>query len=218
MKKIGKKYFDEEFSKIDPWELFTSEYEKRKYQRQITAIEKFSDSPGNILEIGCAEGAHTIRLANKFPEAKIVGIEISVKAIERVKENCQEYENIELIEADIIEHIDNLPSNFFDVILQSESIYYIGAELNFPEMYEYFSKIVKVLRNNGILVMANIVDQLDTPETPLTKRGIMEAYYTMISYLAKPIYTMEYEDIKKELGHYKHKYHIRVFKKEERKK
>jgi tRNA G46 methylase TrmB len=42
-------------------------------------------------------------LARVFPEASILGIDISKTAVKRAKENCKCCQNVNIIEADIIE-------------------------------------------------------------------------------------------------------------------
>ncbi|HUV02366.1 MAG TPA: class I SAM-dependent methyltransferase [Desulfobacteria bacterium] len=74
----GKEYFDEKFEREDPWEFFTSDYEQRKYRRQIDVIkDHISGSLNAILEVGCAEGVHTRMLAKVFPYVEITGLDIS---------------------------------------------------------------------------------------------------------------------------------------------
>lgn len=85
---FDKRFFDEkEFNRPDPWSFFTSEYEKKKYKRQIDVIKTFCPKPENIFEISCAEGAHTLMLAKAFPQTEILGLDISGNAISRAKEN-----------------------------------------------------------------------------------------------------------------------------------
>lgn len=69
------------------------------------------------------------------------------------------------------------------------------------------------LKQGGILCMANIVNQPDAPETPLTKRPIMDCYFSMLSHLAKPIHRSTYLEYKKESGRY-YEYQIWLFEKE----
>jgi tRNA G46 methylase TrmB len=71
--------FEDKFAKSDPWKYFTSAYERTKYQRHLDIIKDRSTNPNaqKILEIGSAEGAQTLLLADQFPKANITAIEIS---------------------------------------------------------------------------------------------------------------------------------------------
>jgi ubiquinone/menaquinone biosynthesis C-methylase UbiE len=186
---FGKRYFEEVFTKEDPWRYFVCEYENKKYVRQIEAIKQYSLHPQNILEIGCAEGAHTLMLARAFPEASILGVDISENAVKRAKQNCEYCQNVNIIEADIIELFkqDHFPENTFDVIIQSELLYYL-----FPKLFtqlnliHYLSTITKILKNNGIFVTSN---QLN-----IRTRPTMGVCYLILKHLCRLAQNSEYKE------------------------
>lgn len=206
-----KEYFEKEFENPDPWKFFSSDYEQKKYERQIVFIKDRIPHPERILEIGCAEGAHTKMIAQEFPETEIVGVDVSSIAIHRAKENVK-IDKVEFLKADIIECIDNIPDRYFDIIIWAESIYYIGDRLSVREVFEFFGKIVSKLKQRGILCTANIIDQPDAPETPSTKRPIMECYLYLLSCLAETIHRSTYLEYKKESDRY-YEYQIWLFNK-----
>lgn len=45
------------------------------------AIDRLPSAPSSILDVGCGGGAFTIRLAKRYPKAKVVGVDISAEAI-----------------------------------------------------------------------------------------------------------------------------------------
>ncbi|MDM7912871.1 MAG: class I SAM-dependent methyltransferase [Methanotrichaceae archaeon] len=95
-------YLEEKFVRPDPWRYLTSPYEQTKYRRQIDVIKDRRPEPKRILEIGSAEGAHTLILAESFPSARITAVEISSKAIVRARERLENHKDrIELVNADI---------------------------------------------------------------------------------------------------------------------
>jgi SAM-dependent methyltransferase len=204
---FGKRYFEERFKKEDPWRHFSCEYENKKYVRQIEAIKQYALHPQNILEIGCAEGAHTLMLARAFPEASILGIDISKTAVKRAKENCKCCQNVNIIEADIIELFKqaHFPENTFDVIIQSELLYYLFPELFIQlELIHYLRSIIKIMKNNGIFVTSN---QLN-----IRTRLTLGTCYLILQRLCRLVQNSEYKewyDIKcKYLT-----YHLKVFTK-----
>ena len=207
-----KEYFEKEFEKKDPWKFFTSDYEQKKYKRQIYLIKDRKKNPKRILEIGCAEGAHTIMLSQEFPQAKIDAVDLSDTAIQRAKETV-ESNNVQFICAYMIEYIDKIKDGAFDIIVWSESVYYIGNRLNIKDIFEFFEKLVKKLKREGVLCMANIINQTEGPESPLTKRQIMECYFSMLSNFIKPINKSIYLEYKKESGRH-NEYQIWLFERE----
>jgi trans-aconitate methyltransferase len=183
-----KEYLEEKFSKPDPWNYLTSPYEQQKYHRQMDAIIDRYPNPGKILEIGSAEGAHTSLLAKRFPNARITAIEISAQAMQRARQNIAPFaDRIELINADVVDFESRLENFSYDVCIWSESIYYLGARLNVIGLYDLMGKIIGKLQPGGLLVMANSVElPEDIPESAVTKRPIINSYYSLISSLAPP--------------------------------
>jgi len=214
-KRCAKEYFEKEFEHEDPFHFFTSGYEQCKYKKEIGLI-KNRVIPKRILEIGCAEGAHTKLLAEAFPKAQITAVEISSNAIGRAEKNLDEIKNVKLINADIVDYIENFPNNFFDLIVWSECIYYIGDRLTTCQIFEFLKMIAKKLRSNGLLCMTNMItpyngDMLST-KTSLSEKPVMECYHLMLSYIMKAIHKSSYSDYKKEEKK-SHEYQIWIFKK-----
>lgn len=194
---FGKRYFEEIFEKEDPWRYFVCEYENRKHVRQIKAIKQYFPHPQNVLEIGCAEGAHTLMLARAFPGASILGIDISKIAVKRAKRNREYCQNVNIIEADIIELFKqaHFPENTFDVIIQSESLYYLFPRLFIQlNLIHYLRYIAEILKNNGIFVTSNHIN--------IRSRPAMEICYLMLKHLCRLAHNSQY----KEWNDIRHKY------------
>lgn len=191
-------YLEEKFARPDPWRYLTSPYEQTKYKRQIEIIKDRRPDPRRIIEIGSAEGAHTIMLAESFQSASITAIEILPKPIERASERLAQYKDrVELVNADIIEYEPRIDENSFDVCVWSESVYYVGAKVSLNETYHLIGKIAGKLKPGGILVMANTIDLPDDiPESAITRRSIIDCYYHMLSDFCKPAMKATYHDWK----------------------
>jgi len=205
-----REYMEEMFSRPDPWKYFTSPYEQKKYQRQIDAIKDRIPTPGKILEIGPAEGAHTLLLANQFPFASITGVEISSQAAKRAEKNLQPFaERVKLVNADIVDYESRIEDTSCDICIWSESVYYLGARLSLVQINNFLGRIIGKLRAKGLLVMANSVDlPEDIPESAVTKRPLINSYYNMLSDLAVPALRAAY--VEEKLGR-NYEYHLWVF-------
>ncbi len=204
-------YFEEKFSSSDPWRYFTSPFERMKYKRQLDIIKENNPNPREILEIGCAEGAMTILLAESFLDSRITAIEISSKALMRARDNLKQFEGrIEFIHADIAEYLEKLMDNYFDILVWSESIYYLGARFPIYKMYGTLIETVKKLKQEGLLIMANVVDlPKGIPESIITEKPIINLYFSMLSNLAFPLQRVIYQEEKGEISY---EYQIWVFK------
>ncbi len=187
-------YLEEKFARPDPWKYLTSPYEQAKYKRQIEIIKDRMPDPRRILEIGSAEGAYTLMLAESFQSAKITAVDISSNAIKRARDRLAQYrDRVDVVNADIIEYESMIDENSFDVCIWSESVYYIGARESLNETYHLLEKIVVKLKPGGILVMANTIDlPEDIPESGITRRPLIDCYYHMLSSLCAPAMRAEY--------------------------
>lgn len=191
-------YLEEKFASPDPWRYLTSPYEQTKYKRQIEIIKDRRPDPRRIIEIGSAEGAHTLMLAESFQSARITAIEILSEAVERARERLAQYkERVEIVNADIIDYEPRIDDNSFDVCVWSESVYYVGAKISLNETYHLLEKIAGKLKPGGILVMANTIDlPEDIPESAITRRPIIDCYYRLLSSLCAPAMKAAYHDLK----------------------
>ncbi|MFB3764005.1 MAG: trans-aconitate 2-methyltransferase [Methanotrichaceae archaeon] len=191
-------YLEEKFTNPDPWRYFTSSYEKIKYRRQLDVMMDRRPNSQKILEIGSAEGAHTIMLADQFPTAQITCIELSAHAIERARENLRRYgDRIKLVNADILEYEPLLEDSAYDVCIWSESVYYIGAQISLNKTYKLLKGIAGKLLPGGILIMANTVDLPENiPESAITERPIIDCYYSLISSRIEPTLKATYIESK----------------------
>jgi|GEM_PF-808938 ubiquinone/menaquinone biosynthesis C-methylase UbiE len=211
----SEEYFDKEFEESDPWSYLSSDYELNKYKRQLSIMADRIPNPLRILEIGCAEGAHTQMITQEFPNAKIMGIDISNKALQRAREKVKK-DSVTFLNADIIDYLSRFDNEYFDIIIWSESIYYIGDRLSFNDTYILLQKLVNKISRGGILCMANIVDQPEGPEAPLTERPIIECYFSLLSRLMDNIHKSSHfeEKFERKLGRNMHyNYQIWIFRK-----
>lgn len=181
-------YMEEKFSAPDPWRYFSSPYEQKKYQRQLDVIKDRHPDPQRILEIGSAEGAQTLLLAEHFPSARITAVEISALAAGRATENLRPFlDRVKIVKADILDCAARIEDASIDVCLWSESVYYLGARLPLDRTYALLREVVAKLQAGGLLVMANAVDlPEDVPESEVTQRPLMDCYYHLLSSLASP--------------------------------
>jgi len=133
------------FFKKDPWNYSTSEYERKKYGETLEAIS--GKKYNRILEIGCAEGVFTEKLASMAES--ILGVDISQIAIDRAIED-NKYSNIEF-QCVNIERTDLFGK--FDLIICSEVLYYLDTPERISRMMD---RLVSLLENRGQILLVNM--------------------------------------------------------------
>jgi S-adenosylmethionine-diacylgycerolhomoserine-N-methlytransferase len=114
-------------------------------------IPLLNNDVSNVLEIGCGTGRNLIKLANKYPKAIIVGIDISEEMIERATEATRMYPNIQILKT------TSIPDSYgnFDIVLMS----YVLTMMN--PGWEFWLKTTKnLLHPKGYFA---VVDFNDSP-------------------------------------------------------
>lgn len=203
---FGKLYFEKVFSKADPYGYRFCKYETTKYQRQTEMVRRFAGAPKSILEIGCAEGAHTVMLAEAFPEALILSIDISSKALERARDVCRDRSNVSFLEADVTRPFCEfgLAERRFDVVIQSESLYYMFFSLLVrAKLFRYFRDLAGTMAPGSIFVTSNGMH--------LITRLVLGMFYGMMKRRADLVHTSIHREWNEVRGKYL-TYDIKVFK------
>ncbi|MBN2094600.1 MAG: class I SAM-dependent methyltransferase [Candidatus Aenigmarchaeota archaeon] len=198
MPKFNRAYFNSKFysCREDFWHYFDSEYESKKYQRQIGLAKDLAGSIPikRLLELGCAEGAFTKRLAEEWPDAGIDAVDISDIAVGRALELMGGYgERVRISDDDYFRYVSGLDKEVYDGVFLSESLYYLGSDHSWVEVCDFLEKLAHSVKVGGFLVMAHIVNA-----SPKTQRFIMDGYRAVISGLMQPVYMKEYRAFKKE--------------------
>jgi SAM-dependent methyltransferase len=120
---MGAAYFEELYrASEDPWDLATSDYERRKYDTTIAAL---GDRPfASALEIGCSIGTLTERLAERC--GAVLAVDCAATALERAGARVGHLPNV-TVERRAIP--DEMPAGRFDLIVCSEVLYYWDRDL-----------------------------------------------------------------------------------------
>lgn len=119
---LGAGYFEKLYRENpDPWNFATSDYEDRKYQATLAALQR--PLYGRALEIGCSIGVLTARLAVHCQE--LIAVDLSPTAIAKARETCSTLDNVRF---DVGGAPGNLPGGPFDLIVLSEILYYLNRQ------------------------------------------------------------------------------------------
>lgn len=203
-------YFRGAFEDEDPWGFSSSTYELTRYHRQNFAIKQYQRDPSLILELGCAEGAHTELLLREFQDAEVVAVDFVPSAVERASSRIDE-SGCHFVRSDFSHFVRSADAKF-DVIILSELLYTMGDTMTVSKLYSLMDDIVGLLSPGGVLCMSNIVGYRDSAIETLTERPIIDSYRTMLSGLAELVFQSEHEEYKRESDNL-HKYEIWLFRK-----
>lgn len=112
-------YFEAMFQGTDdPWNLETSEYEQRKYDHSIAALD--GRTYAKVLEIGCAKGMLTQRLATRC--ASLLAIDVSETALAAAQDRLSDQPHVAFKRIAFPQQVPS-PTGF-DLLVLSEVVYY----------------------------------------------------------------------------------------------
>jgi SAM-dependent methyltransferase len=115
---LDARYFDDVFTgDDDPWSLASSPYEAAKFDATIAAID--DRRYRSALEIGCAHGVLTARLAELCDT--LTSIDISLRAVELARSRCAALPNVTITRCSFPAQA---PDGAFDLVVLSEVVYY----------------------------------------------------------------------------------------------
>lgn len=149
-------YFDGIFmADDDPWNLATSAYEAAKFARthDVLADRRYR----RALEVGCAHGVLTARLAGLCDT--LLAIDISTIALARAGERAGDRPGVTLEHmAFPVEAPDGAP---FDLVILSEVAYYWGAvDLNRASKW-----LLRHIRSGGRIILVHYIGETDYPHS-----------------------------------------------------
>lgn len=118
--------FDTLFRSGSPWNYLESRFERRKREWLLSAIPS---SAATIVEVGTANGHNLVPMSDVAPNARIVGVDISQRAVRLARVSTLGHPRIEVEQSDasslVRRHADL--AGAVDVLVLSEVLYYMGA-------------------------------------------------------------------------------------------
>lgn len=130
----------------DPFSYDTTPYEAARLDAMDKAL---GDAPlGTVLEVGCAEGHFTAKLAKR--SARVIALDISAVALERAGKRAQ----AAFLEADLMTWEPGLFAPF-DAIVLGDVLYYLDRPGVAEEFAGLFPRVASWLKPGGKLLLAH---------------------------------------------------------------
>ncbi len=123
----------------------------------------------DLLDVGCGAGNYTLKMLSKSENLNCTLVDLSKpmldRAFERVSEQTQN--KVTIYQGDI--RTVALPEQSFDIILAGAVLHHLRDDNDWETM---FSKLFKLLRNNGCLMISDLISQ----DTEIVNEYIGEKY------------------------------------------
>ena len=148
-------FFEDLWRRGDPWNFESSGFEQDKYMRQLAIIA--DRRYAHALEIGCGSGCFT-RLLAQIAD-RVVALDIAPAAIARAREMGRNTDVVDFRVGNIMDY-DLRAEGPWDLVVMSETIYYLGWLYPFFDVAWLASEIFAATNNGGRLLMANTCGQV----------------------------------------------------------
>jgi SAM-dependent methyltransferase len=149
-------FFEELWKQGDPWELESSEFEQAKYARQLAMVKDRRYT--RVLEIGCGAGRFTQLLASTAD--RLVALDVAPTAIGRALAMKAKPGVVDFRVANIMDY-DPRAEGPWDLIVMSETIYYLGWLYPFFDVAWLAAELYAATRTGGRILMANTQNGVD---------------------------------------------------------
>jgi len=146
----ARSFFEERWREGDPWEVEQSDLDQASYGRQLALLE--GERYGSVLELGCGAGSFTQRLADLAD--RVLALDIAPSAIERARERGIRPEVVDFRAANIMD-FDVRAEGPWDLIVMSETIYYLGWLYSMFDIGWLAAELFAATREGGSFLMAN---------------------------------------------------------------
>jgi len=164
-------FFDDLWARGDPWELEASDFERERYARLIAMLDQ--SKYARILEIGCGAGAFSRLLAPMAQQ--LIALDVSSRAIAAARAAQGSIKHVEFRAANVMDY-DPKAEGPWDLIVMSETIYYLGWLYSFFDVAWLASELFAATLTGGELLLANT--QGDALE-PLLRPSIIRTYHNL---------------------------------------
>jgi SAM-dependent methyltransferase len=164
-------FFDRLWAESDPWRLDESELDQRRYERQLELLT--GRRYQRALEIGCAGGSFTRRLAPLCDE--LVAIDISEEAIARARKATDPAAGIDFRIANVME-FDLEHAGSWDLVVMTETSYYIGWLYPMFELGWLAHSLHAVTRPGGTCLLADTISDENGIMSPWLIRSYRDLF------------------------------------------
>ena len=153
-------YFDRLYAaNPDPWNFNGSDYERRKYDATIAALQGRRFTAG--FEVGCSIGVLTARLAAQC--GHLLAIDVASAALAQAEQRCAALRNVRFECRRVPEE---WPDGRFDLIVLSEVLYFFTP----ADIAGLAAQACAAIAPGGIVLLVNY-----TGETPEPCTGVAAA-------------------------------------------
>lgn len=150
---IAPEWFEQLYAREgDPWDFTTSPYEAAKYDRTLAALPR--SRYARALEVGCANGVFTERLAPRCDD--LLAVDVSDTALAAARARCAALPQVRFARAVLP---TEAPAGPFDAVLLSEVVYY----WDLADVARVATWLARAVASGGDMLLVHWTGETDYP-------------------------------------------------------
>lgn len=167
----ARRFFKDLWAESDPWSLDASELDQLRYARQI---ELLGDRRyGRALEIGCASGSFTRKLAPLSD--RLLAIDIAEVAIERARAAHDCHQGVEYRVANTMD-FDVAAEGPWDLVVMTETAYYLGWLYPMFDLGWLAHSLYEATAQGGRMLLVNTISRNEGIMSPWLIRSYRDLF------------------------------------------
>jgi len=157
----------------DPWQFETSAYEQAKYDHTLASLSR--PRYASVLEVGCANGVLSRRLAERCDE--LIAVDVSETALGAARARCADLPHVRFERRRLPQ---DAPDGRFDLVTLSEVVYY-WDRADLARLADYLRDVVVV---GGDILLVHWTGDTDYP---LSGDDAVEGLRGLLGEMVEPI-------------------------------
>ena len=148
---IVKEHFESEAKEFDDIIIKLIPFYKQMIGALVDSIPFDSHSEIRIIDLGCGTGTIARKISDRFPNSKIVCLDIASNMIDIAKHKLSGHKNTEFIVGDFSQ-IDFKEK--FDVVVSSLALHHLETD---SDKKEFYTRIFETLNETGVFYNADVL-------------------------------------------------------------
>ncbi len=146
-----KEHFETEATEFDEIIIRLIPYYNQMVQALVDAIHFDKEQPIRVMDLGCGTGTVAKAVADKFPNSKIVCLDMASNMIEMAKHKLASHKDVNFIVGDFAQTDFN---EKFDVVVSSLALHHLEYD---DDKIRFYTKIYNSLVESGQFINADVV-------------------------------------------------------------
>ena len=146
-----KEHFESEAKEYDDIILNLIPYYKQMVEALISSIPYDTNEPIRVIDLGCGTGTISKSISTKYPNSKIICVDIASNMIDIAKHKLSKHVDSEFIIGDF-DKIDF--TGKYNVIISSLALHHLETD---SKKKEFYQKIYSLLSKSGVFYNADVI-------------------------------------------------------------